>query len=470
VTDTARRLADKYGLADARTLTDDGNAYRLVDLHGEDLRYVPGAGWYAWDGTRWLHDASGEPMRRARQLAQLLRDEADARLAEAGADAKAGDAMLRHAKASASRRGLEAMLALARSDRRVIVDAAELDADPYLLNAPNGTIDLRTGELRPHERGDLITHCVAVHYDPAARAANWDSFHERVLPGRELRAYVHRMAGAAAIGDNRDELLHVLLGGGANGKSKFAETIRAALGSYAAVASPELFLERHGGGPRPELVRLRGVRLLTASETEQGDRLSVALIKALTGGDTIAARLLHSNEIVEYVPLFSPWLRTNHRPAIREVSEAVWRRVRLVPFAVTIPREERNTDLQRQLLAELAGVLAWIVRGARSYLDQGLDPPDEVAAATAIYREEEDVLAAFIADRCLVGPEHAVPAGRLYEAAQEWAKAHGENFGTSTAFGRLLSDAGFPAGKRSGIRVRLGLALSMKGGRVSSDG
>jgi putative DNA primase/helicase len=460
VTDTRDRLAEKYAIAARRTLTDDGNAYRLVDEHGADLRSVPGAGWHAYEGGRWLHDQSGEPMRRARQLAERLRDEADLRLGEHGADDPLGKAMLQHAKASASRRGLEAMLAIARSDRRVIVDVAELDADPLLLNAPNGTIDLETGRLRGHERGDLITHRVAVDYDRRATAPTWRAFLERVLPEHELRDYAHRMAGAAAIGDNRDELLHVLQGGGANGKSKFGETIRAALGSYAAVAPPEVFLERRAGGPQPELVRLRGARLLTASETEQGARLSVALVKALTGGDTIAARLLHSNEIVEYTPRFSPWLRTNHRPAIRETSEAVWRRVRLVPFSVTIPADERDPTLQGRLLAELGGVLAWIVAGACLYLEHGLDPPDQVVAATTAYREDEDVLRAFVDDRCLVGPDLTAPAGELYTAAQEWAKQHGEKFGTSTAFGRALGEAGFPPGRDArGRRVRVGLAL-----------
>ena len=167
--------------ARSRPLTDDGNAYRLVDEHGSDLRYVPGAGWYAWDGTRWLHDSTGEPMRRARELADTLRAEAENR---AGDDAVA-KTLRQHARTSASRRGVEAMLALARSDRRVIVDVSELDADPLLLNAPNGTIDLRTGELRPHERGDLITRRVAVPYDPKAEAPTWGTFLERVLPAED---------------------------------------------------------------------------------------------------------------------------------------------------------------------------------------------------------------------------------------------------------------------------------------------
>ena len=255
----------------SRTLTDDGNAYRLVDLHGQDLRYVPGAGWYAWDGTRWLHDSSGEPMRRAREVAERLREEAKLRISEHGKDDDLGKAMVAHAKASASRRGLDAMLAIARSDRRVIVDVAELDADPLLLNTPNGTINLKTGQLRPHERGDLITRRVAVPYDPDAAAPTWSTFLERVLPAVEVREYAQRMVGAAAIGDNRDELVHVSYGPGANGKTKFSETIRTCLGDYAATVDPELFLAQRGrSAAQPELARLRGVRLVTAAETEEG--------------------------------------------------------------------------------------------------------------------------------------------------------------------------------------------------------
>jgi putative DNA primase/helicase len=251
------------------------------------------------------------------------------------------------------------------------------------------------------------------------------------------------------------------VGGGANGKTKFAETVATALGDYAATRDAQLFIaDRHEPTARPELVSLRSVRLLVASETEQGHRLSTAFVKALTGGDTIAARRLYANEIIEFVPVFSPWLRTNHRPAIREQSEAVWRRVRLVPFTVTIPREEQDRHLQNRLNAELEGVLVWIVQGARAYLKEGLDPPEAVATATEAYREEEDVLGAFIADRCLTGADLSAPAGPLFAAWKEWADAHGENAGTSTSFGRVLTEAGYVADRApSGRRIRKGIAL-----------
>lgn len=452
---------DDFGPHFGRTLTDDGNAYRLADEHGVDIRYIPGAGWFAWDGTRWLRDSTGEVMRRARELASRLRDEANAYADEHGGDDPLAKALLGHARASASRRGLDATLYIARSDRRLIVDALELDADPLLLNAPNGTIDLRSGALRAHERGDLITRRTGVAYDPEATAPTWEKFLKKVLPDGKLRTYAQRMAGAAAIGDNRDELLHVLHGGGANGKTKFCETIRSALGDYAASVDAELFLvQRRSSGANPELMRLRGVRFVSASESEEGGRLNVALVKALTGGDAITARYLYANEVAEFVPIFSPWLRTNHRPEIDDQDEAIWRRVRLVPFTVTIPASERDVTLQGRLLAELPGVLRWIVDGARDYLEHGLEPPAGVVEATNAYREEQDVVGAFVADRCDVGPELHERSGELFRHWGYWCKANGEEAGSAKAFGMRLESAGFAADKIiGGTRVRRGLRL-----------
>jgi putative DNA primase/helicase len=462
VSDSGDQLDERYRVISRRwSLTDDGNAYRLVDEHGQELRYVPGAGWYAWDDTRWLHDSSGEPMRRARQLAGELLEEAKTRQELEGADDTLAKAMRQHAKASASRRGLEAMLAVARSDARVLVDVAELDADPLLLNAPNGTIDLRTGRLRKHERGDLITRRVAVDYDPKAAAPTWLAFLERIQPDAETRDYLQRRAGAAAVGDNRDELLFVDHGVGANGKTKFSETVRVCLGDYAATVDAEVFLAQRGrSAAQPELVRLRGARLVTAAETGEGRRLNVELVKALTGGEAIAARYLYANEVVTFTPAFSPWLRTNHRPVIRDQSEAIWRRVRLVPFSVTIPADERDVMLQGRLLAELPGVLRWIVDGARAYLEHGLEPPAEVATATTSYREDENLLGAFIADRCDVGAEQRAVSKFLYAAWRDWCGEQGEEPGTAKAFGTRLENAGYPAVRlRGGTRARAGLRL-----------
>ncbi len=444
---------------DRRPLDDDGNALRVADRFVGELRFVVGEGYAGWDGTRWHHDNDGAAMRAAREIAEAMRAWAAALAARDGE--KAARLVAQHAKRSGSERGLSAMLKIAQSDLRLVLHPERLDADPLLLNALNGTIDLRTGELREHDRADLLTRRVATIYDPAAGAPTWIAFLERVLPSIELRAYMQKAAGAAAIGDNRDELLHVLHGPGGNGKTKFVETIRTALGDYAATAGAELLLagNRHSAG-QPELVRLRGARLLVSSETDEGRRLNVAIVKALTGGDTIAARLLYANEIVEFAPVFSAWVYTNHRPGIPEQSEAIWRRVRLVPFNVTIPKPERDPMLQGKLLAELPGVLRWVVEGARRYLDEGLNPPSLVDAATKGYRADEDLVGRFVADSCKTRPEYLTEAGRLYNAWKTWASEQGEEPRTATWFGTRLSDAGYaPDRLPNGRRGRKGIAL-----------
>jgi putative DNA primase/helicase len=453
---------------DRLPLDDNGNALRLAEWYGDALRFVVGEGYAMWDGTRWRHDDDGAAIRAARDIADRMRERANQARDELGEDDKLTKALRQHAQRTGSARGIAAIRELARSDLRLVQRPEQLDRDPFLLNAPNGTIDLRAGTLRPHRRDDLLTRRVAAAYEPDALAPTWEAFIERVQPDKTQRHYLHKMAGAAALGHNEDELLHVLHGSGANGKSRFVFTVAAALGDYSATADAQLLLagQRHRAG-QPELVRLRGARMLVAGETGEGDRLNVALVKALTGGDTIACRLLYENAIVEFVPVFSPWLVTNHRPAIREQSEAIWRRVRLVPFTVTIPRRDRDPALQGKLLAELGGILAWIVSGASLYLEEGLDAPDAVETATNAYRDEEDIVGRFIADRCDVGDNtYWTAASDLYGAWKGWCIANGEDPGTQTAFGTRLSEVRdddgeqrFPSDRVGRTRVRMGLRV-----------
>ena len=287
-----------------------------------------------------------------------------------------------------------------------------------------------------------------------------------------MRTYFQQRAGQAAIGHNNDELLHVDHGDGANGKTKWAMTISAAFGDYAATIDAQLLIEgRRRSAGQPELMRLRGARLVIACETDESDRLNVALVKGLVGGDTIACRLLYENEIVEFTPTFSPWLVTNHKPAIAEQSEAIWRRVRLVPFDVTIPRNERDLTFQGKLLAELPGVLAWIVAGARAYVAAGgLQEPDEVERATAAYRDEENPVGRFVAERCRVanaGETIWVRNAELFAAWRDWCIQNGEEISNERSLGRRLSELRDEDGVRrfapdrlpSGKRVRMGLAL-----------
>jgi putative DNA primase/helicase len=453
---------------DLRSLDDDGNALRLADRNARDLRYVIGEGYAEWDGTRWHYDDDGAAVRAAREIADMVRRRARLARQELGDKDERVKALAQHARRTGSARGITAMLELARSDLRLLLRPEALDGDAYVLNAPNGTIDLRSGELRPHDRDDLISRRVTAVYDPDAKAPLWRSFLNSVLPDEDVRTYVQTMAGAAAVGNNEQELLQVLHGSGSNGKTKLVRTIAAALGDYAATAGADLLLadRRHSAG-QPELVRLRGTRLLVAGETDEGARLNVALVKALTGGDTIACRLLYANEIVEFVPVFSPWLVTNNRPVIPEQSEAIWRRVRLVPFTVTIPRRDRDLGLQGKLLAELPGVLAWIVAGATRYLREGLHSPDAVEAATEGYRTDEDPVGRFVVERCDIDEHGTVATAELFAAWKDWCIRNGEEVGSVRSFGIALSNLRdergqqrFPSDKVGGVRVRLGLRLA----------
>ena len=321
-------------VTEPRSLTDDGNAYRLIDIHGGDLRYVPALGWHAWDGYRWALDTDGEPIRRARDIAQHLRDEA-----ESESDEARRKTLRSHAKASGSARGIRGMLDLASSDARIIAPVDQLDRDPWLLNCTNGTVDLRTGDLRAHDRADICTRLVPVAYVPDAPAVAWCAHLERVTGGdADLIAYIKRLCGYTLTGHTSEQILPFLYGTGMNGKTTLVEAFRRILGDYAADTPAETLLGDSHAGPQPELVRLRGARLVTAVETAAGGRLNETLVKRLTGGDVIAARLLYSNAVLEFRPTFKLWLVTNNKPTIRENSVAMWRRIHLVPFGGDDPR------------------------------------------------------------------------------------------------------------------------------------
>jgi putative DNA primase/helicase len=335
---------------------------------------------------------------------------------------------------------IKEMVDLARSDVPVVPD--ELDASPGLLNTESGTIELRTGELREHRREDLITKLAPVEYRPDAPAPAWDAFLERVLPGEELRGFVQRASGYSATGDTSEQCMFINHGGGANGKSTFQEAIAAALGDYAMRAPTEMLLTKRSGGIPNDIARLKGSRFVTSSETEEGRRLAESLIKDLTGQDTVTARFLWA-ELFEFTPTHKLWLSTNHKPEIRGTDNAIWRRIRLIPWSVTIPPTEQNKKLPATLRQELAGILAWIVRGCLEWRREGLQAPHEVRRATGEYRAEMDVLAGFLAECCELDTGHWEYAKDLYECYKRWCDENGERPEPQRKFGGRLGERGF---------------------------
>jgi putative DNA primase/helicase len=444
-----------------RTLTDAGNADRLVDEHGDDLRYVPGLGWHAWDGRVWRHDVDGAVLRRARDTIRNLYLEASS-----AADDDERKRLAKHAARSESNRALRAMVDLAAVDERILLHADELDTDPWTLCVGNGLVDLRSGTIRPHEREACCTRLTPIDYRPDARAPIWDAFLRRITADdAELTCYLQRAFGYTATGHATEQVLFVGHGGGANGKSTTLETIRDVLGEYAAQAPAEMLLADEGrAGPSPELLRLRGARLVTASETGEDRRLDENFVKRITGGDAIAVRALYSNTVIEYRPAFAIWLATNNRPTVRDHSEATWRRLRLVPFAVTIPKAERDPTLVERLRGEAEGILAWCVRGAVAWARDGLGSAPAVEQATEDYRADEDELGAYLEAHCIVEPGASVIARVLYEDYTWWARNQGSPALSQTAFGRRLSSRGIRDHRTKSARFRMGVRL------ISGDG
>jgi putative DNA primase/helicase len=436
--------------------TDLGNARRLVADHGVDLRFCkPWKKWLVWDGQRWREDATGEVMRRAKATAQQVYGTAR--------DPK-------HADRSESRAGIESMVVLAQTELGIPVRPDDLDAAPWSLNVPNGTLDLRTGQLRDHHREDLLTKRVPVVYEPRAKCPTWLAFLNRVMNGdRDLIRFLQRAVGYSLTGSIREQCLFILYGTGANGKSTFLGTISQLLGEYASSTPTETLLVKTGGGGIPnDVARLKGARFVSAIEAEDGRRLAEALIKQMTGGDIMTARFLYG-EFFEFVPEFKIFLAVNHKPLIRNTDHAIWRRIRLVPFTITIPEAERDKDLPEKLRGELPGILAWAVQGCLDWQREGLGMPDAVKQATADYRAEMDVLDQFLAERCEVAATPAearrlrVRVGRLYEAYERWCAAAGVRFPLArVALSTRLKERGFNIKKSNGEYVIVGLDLRLE--------
>jgi putative DNA primase/helicase len=417
-------------------LTDLGNARRLVHRHGRNLRYCwLWRKWLVWDGKRWVKDDTGEVYRLAKETVSSIYQEA-----AAAPNDEARKELGKHATRSEAGARIKEMVDLARSDVPVMPD--ELDASPGLLNTESGTIDLRTGELREHRREDLMTKIAPTKYRPDAAAPTWEAFLERVLPGEDLRAFVQRAVGYSATGDTSEQCIFINHGGGANGKSTFQEAIAAALGDYAMRAPTEMLLAKRSDGVPNDVARLKGARFVSASETEEGRRLAESRIKDLTGQDTITARFMKA-EWFDFAPTHKLWLSTNHKPEIRGTDAAIWRRIRLVPWAVTIPPAEQDKKLPIALRHELAGILAWVVRGCLLWRREGLQAPDEVRKATGEYRAEMDVLAGFLVECCELDTGHWEYAKDLYECYKRWCDENGERPEPQRKFGGRLGERGF---------------------------
>lgn len=450
-------------------LTDAGNAIRLAQRHGADLRYCHQTkSWLVWNEMCWAADETGEVMRRAKETARSLYEE----VAQETDDATRGK-LRDHARVSEGEARLRAMIALAQSEPVIPIRTANLNCNPWKLNVLNGTIDLSSGDLLPHSRVDYVTKLASVTYDPTAACPRWETFLDRTFGGdSELVAFVRRVVGYALTGSTREQALFILFGTGANGKSTFLEVLRAVFGDYAMTTPSETLLRNDHARQSNDIARLAGARLVTAQEVESGARLAEALVKQMTGGDMLAARLLYA-EFTEFRPVFKLFLATNHKPSIRGTDNAIWRRVRLIPFSVTIPADEQDKDLAKKLTDESPGILAWAVRGALEWQRDGLGEATAVSRATLEYRDESDILGPFIAECCVSDASARTAASKLYASYIEWASRNGERPTSQRTFGEGLAERGFLRHKSSNwhwLGLRLRLEAPRREDREGSDG
>lgn len=459
-----RALAD-YGRDDI------GNAQRFIVRCGDRVRETQRYGRLWFEGNRWVIDDGDVRIARALQeTARGVRLEAKALQEDLKANPKdefLADAVDKHWKwavASANGQRLNAMKAQALPHLQHDFEAWNARSD--LFNLPSGTLDLTSLEprLREHRREDYITRIGNAAYEPAAPAALWRAFVEKVLPDPEIRAFVQRAVGSCLMDSVSDQVIIVFHGAGANGKSTFLDVICDIFGDYAMSVSVTSFLatdRTNGSSPQPDLVRLAyRPRLVRTSEPPPGGRLAEGVIKEVTGGEPMVARDLQEKPI-EFRPNFKIFFSCNTRPSIRGGDDGIWRRIRLVPWTVQIPPEERDGGLKEKLLAERDGIFAWIVEGWQQWRERGgLDAPAAVLEASEEYRTESDTVGRFLSEWCEKGEGLEEPATLLHDAYEVWAKLEGIDPIGGNIFGRRLTDRGYGKRKSNGIIHRVGISLT----------
>ncbi|MBF0561461.1 MAG: hypothetical protein HQL37_05445 [Alphaproteobacteria bacterium] len=424
------------------TLSEDALAVEFTAKHGGTWRYVSGWGrWLEWDGCRWQFDKTLKVYDLERRICRA-----------AAATAEADDALN-----IASARTAAAVEKLAKADRQHAATVEMWDTDPWVLNTPKGVVDLTTGKIRPHRPEDYLTKITAVA--PEGECPIWLQFLDRVTAGDvDLAAFLRRIMGYALTGVTRDHALFFAHGSGSNGKGVCLNTMTRLLGDYAAVAPMETFTATASDRHPTDLASLRGARLVTAQETEEGRRWAEAKIKSLTGGDPISARFMRQ-DFFTFEPQLKLVIAGNHKPSLRSIDEAIRRRFHLLPFTVTIPAAERDASLPQKLEAEWGGILTWAIQGCLEWQRIGLKPPKVVIAATEKYLSEEDSFATWLGECTEIDVRGWETSADLFGSWNAWAERNGEHKWDKKRFGQAMETRGYEAGRTKTCRRYSGLRL-----------
>jgi putative DNA primase/helicase len=437
--------------------TDTTNAYRLLTEYGKDIRYnAPWKKWLVWNGSHWelddgylIHDRGLKMIRGIYEELLKTSDYRDRLDIE------------KHGVQSESARRRKALIEVASWIPELNVKTDNLDKDPWLFNVRNGTVDLRTGEIREHKPEDLITRIANVDYDRNADCPAWKKFIMEIMDyNAELIRFIQNAAGWAVTGDTSEQTMFFLFGTWANGKSTFLNTIMNLLGDYATATPTETFMRKSGDQITNDIARLRGTRFVTTTEAEHGRRLSEPLIKQITGNDRMTARFLYG-EFFNFVPTFKIWMATNHKPVIKGTDHGIWRRIKLIPFITRIEEENQDKHLEQKLMQESSGILNWLIEGAKRWCTEGLNTPNIIISATAEYRSEMDVLGNFIKERCMQTDNVSIRSRELFKSYQDWCDENNEHAVSERFFGLRLKELGLGQKRLGDGRYWQGICLRM---------
>lgn len=435
--------------------TDLGNGERLVARHGDNFRFCyPWGKFLAWDSTRWRVDNTAAVKRMAKRTVRKMYDEGSTIT-----DEKERKNFFAWVFASESKRAIDAMIGLGSSEEGIPVLPEDLNRDPWLLNCTNGTVNLKTGQLRKHDRADLITVLCPTEFDPSATCPTWGACLETIFAGdRTLIQFIQRLFGLALTGEVSEQILPICWGEGSNGKSTILKTILDVMGpDYAITAAPGMLIVKHNESHPTERADLYGKRLVVDMESAEDARLNETLVKQLTGSDRIRARRMREDHW-EFDPTHKLMMCTNHKPAVKETKHAIWRRLKLIPFTVKLEGEKEDKRMPEKLRSEFPGILAWAVRGCLEWQKNGLGVPEVVTKATSEYRESENIVSSFISECCVTGGNYREKSTHLYHAYRTFMERSGEGSVSQKRFGEAMTELGYERLPNNGIWY-LGIAL-----------
>lgn len=467
VADVRRMLVDhskSHTVRQKRPLTEFGNAERMIDKYGQGMRYVPETdSWYLWTGTYWRLAPHVAIEAMAKETIKSLAAESEQHADEAGE-------FFAFCAISQQARMVGNMVRLASSDPRVMLPVDELDKHAHLLGVKNGMVDLNTGQLLPADPQAYITHTCICEYNPNARAPLFErTVREAFFDDDDMVQYVYRCLGYALQGRPTEDIMFMPIGIGSNGKSTVFNAVRNMLGGYAKSAEASSFVSdakfgSGGGGPREDLVRLKGARFVYVNEPDENGELREGAVKSMTGGDSITARGIHAKHSVEISPTWVIFMPTNHKPIIKGSDNGIWRRIGMLPFDRNF---ETDTDIPKDpgrrdaVMREAEGILALLVKAGISYKNIGLNPPQKVKQARDAYRSQMDLLSEWLEECCDVGPGLTESSSALWQSWEQFAKNRGilGYVKSSVSLGRRL-DSRFPAEKGvRGLRMRKNIRL-----------